>query len=53
VLPAGLRLIDLGQHRLRDVTFPVRVLQLAGDGMASEFPPLTSVDLVRSNIPPR
>jgi predicted ATPase/class 3 adenylate cyclase len=51
VLPGDLSLQDLGEHRLRDVTLPVHVFQLSADGMAADFPPLKSVDLVRTNIP--
>src|SRR5262249_40430308 len=45
VLPDGLSLRDLGEHHLRDLTLPVHVFQLSADGMATEFPPLTSVDV--------
>jgi predicted ATPase/class 3 adenylate cyclase/DNA-binding SARP family transcriptional activator len=44
-------LLDLGTHRLRDVDSPVRVLQVLDPGLESEFPPLTSEDAHRSNLP--
>lgn len=40
-------LVDLGEHRLRDLLAPERVLQI-GDEV---FPPVQSVDSVPSNLP--
>jgi predicted ATPase len=40
-------LLDLGEHRLRDLSAPERVFQV-GDGV---FPPLRSVDMVPTNLP--
>jgi predicted ATPase len=39
--------LDLGEHRLRDLSAPQRVFQI-GEG---RFPPLRSVDVVPSNLP--
>ena len=50
-LPAGLGLRDLGWHRLRDLTSPEHVWQVAGDAMTTEFPPLRSLDGFRGNLP--
>jgi predicted ATPase/class 3 adenylate cyclase len=41
------RLVDLGTHRLRDLSAPQRVFQV-GEG---RFPPLRSVDAVPTNLP--
>jgi predicted ATPase/class 3 adenylate cyclase len=41
--------LDLGDHRLKDIDAPVRLFQLAGDGLRSDFPPLRS--LHASNLP--
>jgi YVTN family beta-propeller protein len=38
-LPAGLRLRDLGAHRLKDIDRPERLYQLDGEGLRSDFPP--------------
>jgi len=46
-LPAGVTLVDLGEHRLRDLSRPERVFQ-AGAG---EFPPLRSLDAFPGNLP--
>jgi class 3 adenylate cyclase len=44
VLPDHLSLLDLGEHRLRGITRPERVYELAIAGVPSEFPPLQSLD---------
>jgi predicted ATPase/DNA-binding CsgD family transcriptional regulator len=44
-------LIDHGTVRLRDLSRPEQVYQLAQSGLASEFPPLRSVDAVSNNLP--
>ncbi len=43
-LPVGLGLLDLGEHRLRDVALPQRVHQLTIPDHRAEFPPLRSLD---------
>ncbi len=45
----GLR--DLGERRLRDLARPERLYQLVIDGLASEFPPLRSVEVMPNNLP--
>jgi predicted ATPase len=40
-------LVDLGEHRLRDLSAPQRVFQVGGD----HFSPLRSPDLVPTNLP--
>jgi predicted ATPase/class 3 adenylate cyclase len=50
-LPAGSTLTDLGSHRLRDLTEPEQVWQLAGAGLPAEFPPLRSLDAFPNNLP--
>ena len=37
------QLVDLGFHRLKDIAQPERLFQLAGAGLAREFPPLKSL----------
>lgn len=41
-LPEGCSLRDLGVHRLRDVSRPMRVFQLVHDSLVSDFPALLS-----------
>jgi len=44
MMPSQATLHDLGAHRLRDLTHPEQVYQLLAPGLASEFPPLRSLD---------
>ena len=44
-------LVDLGEHRLRDLQSPVHLFQVDPPGHASVFPPLRSLDAYRSNLP--
>jgi predicted ATPase len=50
-LPAGAALIDLGEHRLRDLIRPERVYQLAYPGLPTDYPPLRSTDAFPNNLP--
>ena len=50
ILPEGMRLRDLGTHRLRDLQEPERVYQLEHDGPKA-FPPLRSLDARPNNLP--
>jgi predicted ATPase/class 3 adenylate cyclase/DNA-binding CsgD family transcriptional regulator len=50
-LPTGVGLSDLGLHRLKDLSRPERVWQLAAPGLADTFPPLRSADAFRHNLP--
>jgi predicted ATPase/class 3 adenylate cyclase len=50
-LPSDSRLVDLGQHRLRDLTRSERVFQLQHADLDHDFPPLRSLDVARTNLP--
>jgi predicted ATPase/class 3 adenylate cyclase len=50
-LPAAASLLDLGEHRLRDLSRPERVHQLVAPGLAVGFPPLASLDARPHNLP--
>lgn len=39
-LPDGIRLVDLGPHRVRDIVEPVVLFQVCHPDLPSEFPPL-------------
>jgi class 3 adenylate cyclase len=43
-LPEGARLLDLGEHQLRDLTRPEHVFQVVSQNLPSDFPPLMSLD---------
>ena len=47
VIDAGVTLVDLGDHRLRDLDRPVRVFQVGG----GSFAPLRSLDALPGNLP--
>jgi len=51
VNPGGWELVDLGEHRLRDLQRAERVFQLCGDGLAADFPPLRTLDAYAGNLP--
>jgi predicted ATPase/class 3 adenylate cyclase len=50
-LPDSAILLDLGIHRLKDLTRPERVFQLVASGLVSDFPPLVSLDARPHNLP--
>jgi hypothetical protein len=50
-LPEGCALVDLGEHRLRDLARPVRIFQLTGPGLRTEFPPLRTLAAFGGNLP--
>ncbi|TAH50753.1 MAG: hypothetical protein EYC68_13030 [Chloroflexota bacterium] len=39
-LPHGTRLDDLGEHQLKDLRYPVHIIQLTIEDLPSDFPPL-------------
>ena len=44
-LPPDLRLLDLGEQRLKDIDFPERIFQLNSPGLPHRFPPLRMVGI--------
>jgi predicted ATPase/class 3 adenylate cyclase len=50
-LPSGSGLRDLGEHRLKDLSRPERVFQLAAPGLTSEFPALRTLESHPNNLP--
>ena len=50
-LPAGTSLLDHGEHRLKDLTVPEHVFQLAAPDLPVEDAPLASLDPRRHNLP--
>ncbi|MGQ0435003.1 MAG: ATP-binding protein [Microthrixaceae bacterium] len=43
--------MDLGLHRLKDLARPIRLYQLLGEGMPTEFPPPRSLTVWPNNFP--
>ncbi len=50
-LPAGARLMDLGAHRLKDLSEPEHIYQLAAPDLEPTFPPLATLDARPNNLP--
>ena len=47
----GIGLVDLGEHRFKDLGQAERVFQLKGPGLESEFPTLRSLEAFPNNLP--
>jgi len=50
-LPPGATLVDLGLHRLADLTREERIFQLNAERLESAFPPLRAFSVRRGNLP--
>jgi predicted ATPase/class 3 adenylate cyclase len=50
-LPPGSTLVDLGVHRLADLSRPEHIFQLTVDGLESVFPPVRAFSVRRDNLP--
>jgi predicted ATPase/class 3 adenylate cyclase len=50
-LPGGVTLIDLGEHRLRDLAGATRIFQLAHPDLPREFPALRLPEAYPGNLP--
>ena len=50
-LPDPLDLIDLGEHRLKDLSSPEHVFQLTAPRLPGDFPPLRSLSTIPNNLP--
>jgi predicted ATPase/class 3 adenylate cyclase len=50
-LPPEVGLLDLGEHRLRDLARPIGVFQITHPELPRDFPPLRSLDALPGNLP--
>jgi predicted ATPase/class 3 adenylate cyclase len=50
-MPEQTELRDLGKHRLKDLSEPEQVWQLAAPGLVETFPPLRSLESLPNNLP--
>ena len=50
-LDDGSELVDLGEHRLRDLAQPMRVFQVVHPSLPRHFPPLRTLDAYPTNLP--
>jgi class 3 adenylate cyclase len=51
LLSSDIELRDLGQHRLKDLTSPVRLFQLVIEGLPADFPPPRTLEARPNNLP--
>jgi predicted ATPase/class 3 adenylate cyclase len=51
--PCPVELVDLGTHRLRDLTEPERLWQVVHAELGRQFPPVRSLDTYSNNLPPQ
>jgi predicted ATPase/class 3 adenylate cyclase len=49
--PEGVTFRELGEHRLRDLPNPERLVQAVAEGLPAEFPALRSMDARPNNLP--
>ena len=47
----GVGLDDLGEHRLKDISRPMRLHQIVADGLPSDFPPLRALEYPPTSLP--
>jgi predicted ATPase len=50
-LPEGVSLLDLGEHRLKDLQRPEHVFQLVHPGIPGDFPAIVSLNVLPNNLP--
>ena len=50
-LPQAVAVLDMGEHRLKDLTRPEHIFQLVISGLPSDFPPLVTLDSSPNNLP--
>jgi predicted ATPase/class 3 adenylate cyclase len=51
LLRDGVTLVDLGEHRLRDLTRPEQLFEVHAPGLATQFPPLRAARASLGNLP--
>ncbi len=50
-LPHGAELRDMGEHNLKDLSEPEHIYQISITGLPTDFPPLKTLEVFRSNLP--
>lgn len=50
-LPDGVRLRDLGKHRLKDLSEREAIFQVVIEGVSDEFPPIRTLERIAHNLP--
>jgi class 3 adenylate cyclase len=52
-LSPGVSLLDLGEHRLKDLIRPEHIFQLLAPDLPNDFPALKSLNALPNNLPPQ
>ncbi|MGI8657579.1 MAG: ATP-binding protein [Candidatus Limnocylindria bacterium] len=50
-IPDDVTMLDLGEHRLKDLPAPEHLYQVQADGLQDAFPPIGSLDTLPNNLP--
>jgi predicted ATPase/class 3 adenylate cyclase len=50
-LPEDLKVRDLGEHRLKDLTRPEHIFQVVSPNLPLDFPALKTLDIISNNLP--
>src|SRR6266508_2060577 len=50
-LPSDITLLDMGEHRLKDVLHPIHLYQVATANLPTDFPPLKTLESFPHNLP--
>lgn len=50
-LPEDVTVLDMGEHRLKDLARPERIYQVISPGLDTDFPPLNTLDAYPNNLP--
>ena len=50
-LPPSVQLLDMGEHRLKDLMRPEHIFQMVVSDLPSQFPPLKTLDYRPNNLP--
>jgi predicted ATPase/class 3 adenylate cyclase len=50
-LPENVTLLDIGEHRLKDLRSPLRLYQLVAPDLPQKFPPIPSLNTLPNNLP--
>lgn len=51
LLPDGITLLDVGEHKLKGMVRAERLWQLAASDLPREFPPISSLEVIPNNLP--
>jgi predicted ATPase/class 3 adenylate cyclase/uncharacterized protein HemY len=51
MLPSGVTLLDMGEHRLKDLIRPEYIFQVVMQGLPADFPALRTIDAHPNNLP--